>query len=248
MIYTASHFQCRNTGHPWWRHQMETISALLAICAGNSPVTGEFSTQRPVTRSFDIFFDLRLNKRLSKLWWGLWVETPSRPLWRCCNASKPTWTVTELIRHLGIAISWICMCTCMYISIKNRRLSPWDPIHCRDAIMSAMAFQITGVPIVCWGADQRKHHNSLPLPFVKLIHRSPADYPHKGPVTLKIFPFDDVIMKACVLKTFSDSFCRRAYAIYEALVWTYLPKEIICKLCADRYTRFQARLKCSSFR
>ena len=44
---------------------METFSALLAICAGNSPVPGEFPTQRPVTRSFDVSFDLRLNKRLS---------------------------------------------------------------------------------------------------------------------------------------------------------------------------------------
>ena len=43
---------------------MEAFSALLAICAGNSPVPGEFHTQRPVTRSFDVFFDLRLNKRL----------------------------------------------------------------------------------------------------------------------------------------------------------------------------------------
>ena len=40
----------------WWRHQMETFSALLAICAGNSPVTGEFPSQRPVTRSFDVCF------------------------------------------------------------------------------------------------------------------------------------------------------------------------------------------------
>ena len=47
----------------WWRHQMETFSALLAFCAGNSPVTGEFPAQRPVTRSFDVYFDLRLNKR-----------------------------------------------------------------------------------------------------------------------------------------------------------------------------------------
>ena len=39
---------------------METFSALLAICAGNLPVPGEFPAQRPVTRSFDIFFDLRL--------------------------------------------------------------------------------------------------------------------------------------------------------------------------------------------
>ena len=69
----------------WWRHQMEIFSTLLAICAGKSPVLGEFSTQRPVTRSYDVFFDLRLNKRLSKQWWGWWFETPSRPLWRHRN-------------------------------------------------------------------------------------------------------------------------------------------------------------------
>ena len=55
------------------RHQMETFSALLAFCAGNSPVTGEFHAQRPVTRSFDVFFDLRLNRRLSKQSWGWWI-------------------------------------------------------------------------------------------------------------------------------------------------------------------------------
>ena len=71
--------------HPWWRHQMETFSALLALCAGNSPVTGEFPTQRPVTRSFDVFFDLRMNERLSKQSWGWWFETPSRPSWRHNN-------------------------------------------------------------------------------------------------------------------------------------------------------------------
>ena len=59
----------------WWRHQMETFSALLANCAGNSPVTGEFPAQRPVTRSFDIFIDLRLNTRLSKQSWSRWFET-----------------------------------------------------------------------------------------------------------------------------------------------------------------------------
>ena len=69
----------------WWRHQMETFSALLALCAGNSPVPGEFPSQRPVTKSFDVFFDLRLNKRLSKQPWGWWFETPSCSLWRHCN-------------------------------------------------------------------------------------------------------------------------------------------------------------------
>ena len=71
--------------YPWWRHQMETFSALLAICAGNSPVPGEFPAQRPVTRSFDVFFDQHLNKRLSEQSWGWWFETPSRPLWRHRN-------------------------------------------------------------------------------------------------------------------------------------------------------------------
>ena len=75
----------------WWRHQMETFSALLALCAGSSPVSGEFPAQRPVTRSFDVFFDLHLNKRLSKQSWGWWSETPSRPLWRHCNG--PLWRV-----------------------------------------------------------------------------------------------------------------------------------------------------------
>ena len=72
----------------WWRHQMKTFSALLAICAGNSPFSGEFPTQRPLTPSFDVFLDLRLNKRLSKQPWGWWFETLSWSLWRQCNISN----------------------------------------------------------------------------------------------------------------------------------------------------------------
>ena len=71
--------------YPWWRHQMETFSALQALCAGNSPVTGEFFSQRPVTRSFEVYFDRRLNKRLSKQSWDRWLETPLCTLWRHCN-------------------------------------------------------------------------------------------------------------------------------------------------------------------
>ena len=73
----------------WWRHQIETFSALPAICAGNSPVPGEFPAQRPVTRSFDVFFDMRLNKRLSKQSWGRWFEMLSRPLWCHRNVFSP---------------------------------------------------------------------------------------------------------------------------------------------------------------
>ena len=83
--------------YPWWRHQMETISALLTICAGNSPVTGVFHAQRLVTRSFDVFCDLRLNKRLSKKWWSWWFETPSHPLWRHCNDYEGTFLYRGLL-------------------------------------------------------------------------------------------------------------------------------------------------------
>ena len=69
------------------------------------------------------------------------------------------------------------------------------------AIMSAMASQITRLTIVYStvysGADQRKHQSSASLAFVRGIHRRPVNSPHKGPVTRKRFPFDDVIMKPC---------------------------------------------------
>ena len=66
----------------WWRHQMETFSTLLALCAGNSPVTGEFPSQRSMMQSVDNFFDVHLNKRLSKQSRHWWFEQPSRSLQR----------------------------------------------------------------------------------------------------------------------------------------------------------------------
>ena len=70
--------------------------------------------------------------------------------------------------------------------------------HCSDVIMSSMAPQITGVSIVCSTvcSDQRKHQSSALLDFVRGIHRSRVNSLHKGPVTRKIFPFDDVIMRS----------------------------------------------------
>ena len=64
---------------------METFFALLAICVGDSTVTGEFLAQRPVTQSFDVSFDLRSNERLRKQLWSWWCETLSRSLWRHRN-------------------------------------------------------------------------------------------------------------------------------------------------------------------
>ena len=66
-----------------------TFSASLAICEGKSPASGEFPAQMPVRRSFNVFFDLCLNKRWRKQSWGWIFEMLSRPLWRHCNVSCP---------------------------------------------------------------------------------------------------------------------------------------------------------------
>ena len=71
--------------------------------------------------------------------------------------------------------------------------------HYSDVIVNAMASQIIGVAIVYWtfcsGADERKHQSSASLAFVRGIHRSPVNSPHKRPVTRNMFPFDDVITR-----------------------------------------------------
>ena len=88
----------------WWRHQMETFSALLALCAQNSPVTSECPSQRPVTQNFDFFFYLHLNKWLSKQSWGWWFETPSCSLWYHCNAyTKPS--IYKASIHLSYSLA-----------------------------------------------------------------------------------------------------------------------------------------------
>ena len=86
--------------HTWWRHQMDTFSALLALCVGNSPVTGEFPAQRPVTRRLDVFFGLRLNQQLSKQWKRRWFETPSRSLWCHCNELFRPYYLWDVIIHV----------------------------------------------------------------------------------------------------------------------------------------------------
>ena len=77
ILYHFSTLRCHGVVHDDVIKR-EHFSALLALCTGNSPVTGEFSSQRPVTRSIDVFFDIRLNKRLSKQSSPQWFETPSR--------------------------------------------------------------------------------------------------------------------------------------------------------------------------
>ena len=98
--YICIHASCTITANgrwAWWRHQMETFSALLALCAGNSPVTCECPTQRPVVRSFYVFFHLCVNKWFRTQSWGWWFEMSSRPLWRHCNAIRYNYSPISLL-------------------------------------------------------------------------------------------------------------------------------------------------------
>ena len=91
----------------WGRHQMGTLSASLALCVGNSPVNGEFPAQRPVTRNFDVFFDHRLNKQLSKQSWGWWFEKPSRSLWPQYNGwNEPSRILISFYHHICVSYSY----------------------------------------------------------------------------------------------------------------------------------------------
>ena len=87
-IYSRISIQCGLILHhvlSWWRYHMEKKSALLALFEWIPLVTGGFHSQRPVTWSFDVFFYLRLNKRLGKQSRRQWFETPSLSLWRHYN-------------------------------------------------------------------------------------------------------------------------------------------------------------------
>ena len=221
--------------------------------------------QGPVTRSFDIFFDLRLNKRLSKQSWGWWFETLSCSLWRRRNVwwieapyvtIKPLWHEKRLFQHIFLNENILIS---MEKSLKSVHKGPFDN---KSALAQVMTWRRTGsrqwtwsnidtdlwrhmmslvgrnentckfyrkylgISILFWNAlralqwrhnghdsvsnhqpdgcllnclfrcRSKKTSNSASPAFVRGIHRGPGNSPHKGPVTRKMFPFDDVNMKS----------------------------------------------------
>ena len=129
---------------------METFSTLLAICAGNSPVPGEFPTQRPVTQSFDIFFDWRLNKRLNKQSSGWWFETLS-PHYDVTLMGKKT--VSDGCFKMGkrrflVACFNIKILTYQYIKSQweNKMTATWHYLHNESSLSSNMALLCWNVP------------------------------------------------------------------------------------------------------
>ena len=116
---------------------METFSALLPFCAENSQATGEFPAQRPATRSFDVYFDLRQNKRLSKQWWVWWFETPLRPLWRHCNVLNTTWSCQQQRKHQSSTLLALCGGNQPVIGeLSSQRTSNGEKFPCQDFILA----------------------------------------------------------------------------------------------------------------
>ena len=91
--------------------------------------------------------------------------------------------------------------------------------------MDWIASQITSLPVVCSivysGVNQRKHQSSASLAFVREIHRGPVNFPHKWPVTRKMFPFDDVIMIS-VKVTPGDNFSTKNDIALFCVYWVLL--------------------------
>ena len=96
--------------------------------------------------------------------------------------------------HSDYVLRHLLRCTMLQTAGKMM----YTMFHYNDVIMTAMASQITGVSIVystlCSDADQRKHQSSASLAFVRGVQWWPVNSAYKGPVTWKMFPFDDVIM------------------------------------------------------
>ena len=101
---------------------------------------------------------------------------------------------TFIIRVWSISV-WNSYCVMFRLVFTSER--KWIS-HYDDVIMTMLASQITSLTvvysIVYSGVNQRKHQSSASLAFVREIHRGPVNFPHKWPVTRKMFPFDDVIM------------------------------------------------------
>ena len=125
--------------------------------------------------------------------WSIYPYTSGLLIWHrdnrmvaCCQFTSAN---VSTLNDMGKSIGPIT---------KQNSTSRQSCTHYSDVIMSAIASEITGVSIVrstvCSGADKRKHQSSASLAFKRGIRRRPVNSSHKGPVTRKMFPFDDVII------------------------------------------------------
>ena len=152
---------CSNIwGHylTWWRHQMKAYSALLALYAGNSPFTGEFPSQGPVTRSFDVFFDLHQSKRLSKQSWGWWFQTPLCSLWRHCNGQPRS------VGRFSYGQEWVTFADDIFKSLLLRKLFLTDNFDLCCCCVGANNNMPSLLRLVSW-----RRTGDMPLPELMML-------------------------------------------------------------------------------
>ena len=158
-------FVAHTDGETWWRHQMETFSALLALCAGNAPVTGEFPAQRPVT--------VRLCCALLWLyidWFSISIRLTSLALWQsndCPSASKATlmntdkyfiWIHYEQLHNHNKAKhnKTVCIFLGIYCSYNNGGKLWYSPNESKKGLKPPFICKMN-----CWNR----------LPDIKLTHK-----------------------------------------------------------------------------
>ena len=164
---------------PWWHHQMETFSALLALCLGNSPVSGQFPAQKPVTRISDVFFDLCPNKRLSKQPWGWWFETQSCSLWRHCNVMSlkstcwDSWSGSYILKYIFLFYFFFFLVK-FYGSVTG-------PVDCNMLVKNSFEWNSFKNSICkLWSSLFWSQWNILTKNFLWLLHKlSILCYSHK---------------------------------------------------------------------
>ena len=145
------------------------------------------------------------------------------------NRSKQNWNEGNAFRrfhHWNVSCIISTETRCEWIGWVWH--SPLVSCHYNDVIMSTIASQITSLAIVYSivysSADQSKHQSSASLAFVWGIHRGPVNSPHKGPVTRKMFPFDDVIMLPTMSKAMTEITTHRHREWYMAKRVVVKPK------------------------
>ena len=190
--------------NPWWRHQMGTFSAKLTFFEGNLLVTSGFPSKRPAIRSFNIFFDLRLNKRLNKQSRRRRFETPSPLSWLHCN---------EVMIRAMEYILWI-LGPHSRVEKSHIYIDEYNFTH--ESIINNWRMYVMSFDSLQWRHNERDgvsnhqpHDYSLNCLFMYTSRKksklrvtslcegnSPVtgESPHKRPVTRKKFPFGDVIM------------------------------------------------------
>ena len=150
--------------------------------------------------TFDIANKVNFDYNFTKgcLQRSAWLWVSEQAINHYLNSVHDQWPYMTPPGHKEIRLSNISLLTHVLPEMEGSYNVAFNTIHKSDVIIDTIASQITSLSvvysIVYSDADQRKHQSSASLAFVRGIHRWPMNSPHKGPVTRKMFPFDDVTM------------------------------------------------------